>query len=742
LFSKNLLNHQTKGENLPLLFDDFSLILSSFGIPFKTESWKTMHGNNSAQRTTPSDCFAYLLIFIICILPYSNSFGCSWHLDDFLNIVKNPAIHIKEISLDSLSQATGIFQTHGIRVIGLAFRPVAYLSFAMNWYVGTDHVLGYHIVNAGIHVLCAIILYILVQSLFHTPILSGFCKGDEKNIALLSAVLWAIHPIQIQAVTYIVQRMTLLATLFYLSGLLCYVKARNHSKRPLRLGWYSGCFLCMLLAMGSKENAVIFPLSLALIEIVFFKNLSNRVRLKVCFQILLAATTATGILAAFLPYSILSDPLAFITRLSYDRPFTMAERLLTEPRVVIGYLTQIFYPLLSRFSIEHYISKSTSLFNPITTIGAMSLISGLLALALFQIRKLPALSFSILFYFLNHIIESTVIPLELVFEHRNHLPSAFVFFPVAMAGVKGLRYYQRVQRRAMFLTCFAVMALFLVVIGITTHLRNRAWVSEKTLWEDALLKAPLSARPYGRLAWYYETTEQHDKSMGFYEASLSKQWAKPSYAAITLANMAGIHAAHQNYEKALVLYDRSIAMDPLYLKALNDKAKVLTTLGKWHQAKEIMVFLLSKGNSTWDDLNLMGFLLMKQDSLENALEYFRMANHLSPQNPMVLTNVGVSLSQMGQYQKANWFLKQANQIEKGNIIPMICLLDNHIKAGNSDAMNTDLNKLIKNFSIETIQDKLQQLSQSKTMVPISSKAISAFIAENLRFRSDAILRTE
>ena len=701
-----------------------------------------MHGNNTAQWTTQSDYLGCWLILLICILPYSNSFGCAWHLDDFPNIVKNPTVHISEISLDSLSQATGLFQTHGIRVSGLAFRPVAYFSFALNWYAGTDHVLGYHIVNVGIHVLCAIILYILVQSLFHTPILSGFCKRDEKNIALLSAVLWAIHPIQIQAVTYIVQRMTLLATLFYLSGLLCYVKARNHSERPLSLSLFSGCFLCMLLAMGSKENAVIFPLSLALIEIVFFKNFSNRVRSKVCIQILLAGTAATGILAAFLPYSILSDPLAFIARLSCDRPFTVTERLLTEPRVVIGYLTQIFYPLLSRFSIEHFITKSTSFLNPITTIGAMSLISGLLALALFQIRNSPVLSFSILFYFLNHIIESTVIPLELVFEHRNHLPSAFVFFPVALAVVKGLCYYQRMQRRAMFLTCFAVMTSFLVVLGITTHLRNQAWVSEKTLWEDALLKSPLSARPYGRLAWHYETTGQYNKSIGLYEASLSKQWAKPSYAAITLANMAGIHAAHQNYEKAIVLYDRSIAVDPLYLKALNDKAKVLTTLGKWDQAKEIMFFLFSKGNSTWDDFNLTGFLLMKQNSPEEALEYFRKANQMSPWNPMVLTNVGVTLSRMGQYQKANWFLKQANQMEKGNIIPLLCLLDNHIKAENSDALKADVNELLKNFSVEYIQDTLQQISNSKSMVPISSKTIATFIADNLKLRYDVLLRTE
>ena len=206
--------------------------------------------------------------------------------------------------------------------------------------------------------------------------------------------------------------------------------------------------------------------------------------------------------------------------------------------------------------------------------------------------------------------------------------------------------------------------------------------------------------------------------------------------------MARIHVAQQNYKKALVLYDRSIAMDPLYLKALNDKAKMLTTLGKWDQAKEIMVFLFSKGNSTWDDLNLMGFLLMKQDSLEYALEYFRKVNQLSPQNPMVLTNIGVTMSRMGQYQKANWFLKQAKQMEIGNIIPLLCLLGNHINSGNNDALNTDVDELFKNFSIEYIQDSLHQLDRNNLLVPISSEALAAVIAEKLKLCAASFSRQQ
>lgn len=701
-----------------------------------------MHWHNTSNKNISSNSFGYLLIFLICALLYSNSFDSSWHLDDYPNIITNTNIHISDISFDSLMRAAGLYQTPGKTTTSIQFRPVAFLTFALSWYAGMDQVYGYHIINLVIHILCTGMLFVLLLSLFHTPNLSVCFKADEKNIALLAAVLWAIHPIQTQAVTYIVQRMTLLATLFYISGMICYVHARIKTDRTARLGLFSGCILCLLLAMGSKENAVIFPLSIALVEIVFFKNISIDAHRRTCLTIIVAAVAATGLLCALVAYSTMPDPSSFINRMSAVRPFTPMERLLTESRVVLGYLSQIFYPLLTRFSIEHDVTVSTSLLNPITTLPSILLISGLLALSLFQLRKIPILSFSILFYFVNHIIESTVIPLELVFEHRNHLPSAFIFFPIAAAGIKGLRYYQRMGCNFMYFLCFALITVFLIVLGVTTHLRNQVWASEKTLWEDAMLKAPLSARPYGRLAWYYETKGQYDKALDLYEVSLSKQWTNPSSASITLANMARIYSAVQNHKKALELYDHSISTDPANIQALYDKAQLFTTLGKWDQAKEIMEFLNTKGKPIWNDLNLMGFILLKQGLPEDALEYFRKANKLSPQNPMVFVNIGAAFSMMGQYQKANWFLKQASQIEKENILPLLCLLDNHIKAGNGDDSNTVLNELFKIFSIEYIQDTLQQLSHSKSTVPISAKAISTIIADNMRFRSDALLRME
>ena len=311
--------------------------------------------------------------------------------------------------MDSLLRASNLFQDQNAFFSGTSYRPVAFLSFALNWYAGGDQVTGYHIVNIFIHILCAGFLYSFLLSLLKSPVLIDRFYDDDKNIALLAAILWAVHPIQTQAVTYIVQRMALLAALFYLAGMLCYVRARLDTDNWRRSGLYAGCVCCLALAVGSKENAVVLPLSLGLVEIIFFQDLSNPYNRKKCLRIALATFITTATLGVLFAYIIKFSPLTFFHRILETRSFSLAERMLTQPRVVIGYLIQIFYPVLSRFSIDHSITVSTSLFEPITTLSSLSLIIGLIILALFRIHKSPILSFAILFYFLNQTMESSIL---------------------------------------------------------------------------------------------------------------------------------------------------------------------------------------------------------------------------------------------------------------------------------------------------------------------------------------------
>jgi tetratricopeptide (TPR) repeat protein len=677
-----------------------------------------------------------LLILFICTAIYSNTLDSSWHLDDFPNIVRNPLINISDLSIASLLRASNLFQDQNSFYSGTSFRPVAYLSFALNWYAGNDQISGYHVVNIFIHILCAGCLYFVLLSLLKSPRLTPLFHNDEKNIALLAAILWAVHPIQTQAVTYIVQRMALLATLFYLIGMICYVQARIDMGKWRRSGLYAGCLFCMALAVGSKENAVIFPLSLGLIEIIFFQDLSIPQNRKKCFQMAIATLITTAALGLLFAYIINLNPISYLQGFFENRSFTLAERILTQPRVVIGYLIQIFYPVLSRFSIDHSITVSTSLFEPITTLPSLLLIIGLIALALFRIHKSPILSFGILFYFVNHIMESTILPLELVFEHRNYLPSLFIFFPIAAGAVQVVRHYRKTHRTGMLVLGSTLLTVLIAMLGVTTYLRNNAWASEKTLWEDALIKAPDSARPYGRLAYYYDTAGHYDLALSLYEASLSKKWARHSTRSVTLSNMARIYAIKEDYEKSLILYDQSFSENTNDLQPMFHKASLLITMGRWDDARQIVEILMKQKYIPWDDLNLMGLILLKENNPEQALDYFRRALIRSPHNPKIYVNIGISMSMMRYYQKADWFLFQAGQMAPDDIIPLLCLISNHAKAGYTQQLKIDMDNLFRMYTIDYIKNILEQVSLNKLQVPISAETLAPLIAENLKNQSN------
>lgn len=689
---------------------------------------------------TGGRCSGGLLIAVICLLIYSNTWNAAWHMDDFPNIVNNPLLHIREISVASLLKATNLFQDQNALYSGISYRPFSYLTFALNWYVGGAQVWGYHLINIGIHILCGIGLYFFLLTLFQTPALSGRFQGMENDIALLSAVLWAIHPIQTQAVTYIVQRMCLLATLFYIAGMWCYVKARMNVKRRGQIILYSGCALCLLFGMGAKENAVLLPLSLGLIEIIFFQSFSLRRHWKKC--LLAAGIAAVLTLAMSLIFAdiIRLDPMTFIQKLAAVRPFTVTQRLLTEPRIVVGYLVQIFFPLLRSFSIEHPVVVSTSLLHPVTTLLSLLAIAGLILMALYRLRTAPILSFAILFYFVNQLMESSIIPLELVFEHRNYLPSLFIFFPVAAGIVWGIGYYRRNHRPVMMVTSIALTTLFMIVFGATTYLRNAVWTSEKTLWEDTLLKNPESARGYAGLAYYYGTTGQYDAALWINKVSLSKQWARHTFPSITLYNMAKIYTYKHDYEKALSLYDQSLSIDPSYLLAMYSKAELLATLGRWQEAEKLAHVLVSKKVIPWDDLNLMGYILLKQHQPEKALGYLRRADLISPQNPKIYTNIGVSMTLLKQYRRADWFLIQASQMVPGDIVPLLALVVNHIQSQNKAYLRIDLDHLFKRFPLDAIREALLNLSEDKLPVFAPADVLSSVITENLESRYNTWFR--
>ncbi len=167
-------------------------------------------------------CFNIGLLFVLIFSAYSNTFQAAWHLDDYPNIVRNAQLHLRSIDSSSLLKT---FYAHpeSSRVL---YRPISCLTFALNWYWGKDNVVGYHIVNLFIHFSTASILFLTILNLLKSPNLKNKFRNSQYPIAFLSAAFWMLNPIQTQAVTYVVQRMSSLSGMFYILGIYFYIKWR------------------------------------------------------------------------------------------------------------------------------------------------------------------------------------------------------------------------------------------------------------------------------------------------------------------------------------------------------------------------------------------------------------------------------------------------------------------------------------------------------------------------------------
>jgi hypothetical protein len=341
------------------------------------------------------------------------------------------------------------------------------------------------------------------------------------------------------------------------------------------------------------------------------------------------------------------------------RPSTLSERLLTEPRVVVFYLSQIFYAVPSRLSIEHDVQMSTSLFQPWSTLPAILAIFLMIALGFLLIRKQPMVSLAILFFFLNHVIESSIIPLELIFEHRNYLPSMFLFLPIAYGIVSMIEHYKQ-KNLALSRVLVIFSALLLVCFGSSTHIRNMAWATEKSLWEDAIKKAPNSNRPLHNLAWgYYVKIGRYDKALELYARSLDLQRNNTFSKSLALNNMALIYFHKKDVMRAIGLWKQALELNP-DLEIIQFRYAIgLTEMGDFENALETINQLLSRRPHHLDYNYLKGRILLMKKDYNSALKYFEKCLELKPGSAEIMRNIEICRNMLGQFSLAESVLENA-----------------------------------------------------------------------------------
>jgi tetratricopeptide (TPR) repeat protein len=427
-----------------------------------------------------------------------------------------------------------------------------------------------------------------------------------------------------------------------------------------------------------------------------------------------------GLLVIFSALLFLPDnPFAFIKGYS-GRPFTLSERLLTEPRIVLFYLSLIFYPLPERLSIEHDITVSTTLFDPWTTLPAIFFHLVLIGIGLFQIKKRPLLAFAILFFYLNHVIESTIIPLELIFEHRNYLPSLFLFLPVAAGFKKLLNHYEK-RSKAFRFVLICSLIIIIVGIGAGTYIRNMAWLTEKTLWEDAMQKAPNSHRPLHNLAWsYYTKIGQYDKSIELYEKSLDLRTNSKSANPTAMSNLALLYVQKKKYQKAIELWQSALELRPNDDVIRHRYAIGLIEMKNWNAALVTLKELMTRHPRHFDYTYLKGYVLLNQDQYGAALQYFERCLGLVYENQQALLGAGICNNLMGHYERAEAIFSRVLEFAPDDELSLLWLVETNLNVNDRQDVDRYLKKLLTIVPSEELIVLLHDDS-GKNFLPAESK---------------------
>ena len=404
---------------------------------------------------------AFAGVLFLAFLAYLPGLSGGFLFDDFVNL---PALGAQG-TIDNAAAFWRYLTSGSADPTG---RPVALLSFlldARDWPADAAPFLR---TNLLLHLFNASLLFVLLRVL-------GRRLGDDARTAdgaaLVGAGLWVLHPLFVSTTLYIVQREAMLPATFTLLGLLAWVQGRGRFATSPRIGvaWMiGGLGACTLLAVLSKANGVLLPVLAWVVDALILRRndapeVRSDARLRALRGGLLIAPTV--LLIAWL--------LSKLTTMHADlatRPWTVAQRVLSEPRVLVDYLQLLAIPrVLSTGLYNDAYVASTGLATPASTWPAILAILGLLAAAFALRRRAPVFACALLFFFAGHLIESTVLALELYFEHRNYLPALLLGWPIGRAL---MRWEIRPQGRVV------IVALLFAMLAAITWQRASLWARQ------------------------------------------------------------------------------------------------------------------------------------------------------------------------------------------------------------------------------------------------------------------------
>jgi len=622
----------------------------------------------ASKASSPSRSWAVLLagsvIVFAAVAAYHNSFTGPFIFDDKLSILENPTIRHLWPVWETLSPP----HRGGATVEG---RPLINLSLAINYALGRLDVRGYHALNLIVHTLAGLTLFGVVRRTLQQPKLRERFGKAANELALATALLWIVHPLQTESVTYIVQRAESIMGLFYLLTLYCFIRGAE-SPRP-RLWNVLGVAACAL-GMASKEAMVSAPLMVLLYDRTFVSgSLREAWRRR---RPLYLGLAGTWVLLGFLLDVSLGNALTS----ARSRGDIWWKYLLTEPGAVLHYLRLSLWPhpLILDYSGWPMAMTWTSVLLPTLVVVA------LLGATVWACKKNLAWGFLGAWFFCILAPSSSVVPTDCpAYEHRMYLSLAAVVVLVAL-GI-----HELLGRRGLAVLLAAALGL-----GFLTVQRNEDYRSELAIWSDTVARRPNNVRAQANLGLALANAGRLPEAVARYEQVL--QWA-PDYADVHL-NLGNALFDLGKAPDAMRHYEEAIRLNPDDPVSYYDLGNALSKLGQVKEAIDRYNQALDLRPDYADAHNNLGLLLAAANEMPEAIEHYKLALRFKPEYPDAHYNLGTALLQAGSVPEALVQLQQAVRL-------------------NPDDPNGRCNWGIALFQAGQVREAIEQLRQGVRLRP-------------------------
>ncbi|MGE0086980.1 MAG: hypothetical protein AB7S75_21460 [Desulfococcaceae bacterium] len=586
------------------------------------------------QRVFSYLFFCFLLIAAVIFI-YRPALNGPFLFDDSPNIAANQHLQINSLSWESL-------KTVWLAKHPLKERRLSYMSFALNYYWKGMNPRYFRMVNIMIHTGCGLLAAFLFHQILRIPWLASRYGNARFLIIWASAFLWTLHPIQINAVSYIVQRMTSLSVFFSLLSLNLWMYVRRYleNKNYIRFSVY--LFLCVsawACGLLCKEQVIVLPGLVLISEFLLFQEEVPKLKWQWFLLPIL-------IIACISPFVSATEQIRFLFPKYEYRDFTLSQRLMTESRVLWHYLSLFYFPASQRFTLIYDYPVSRTLLSPPSTIISILAWMFLVLFIWMQRSRYRVFSWMTAWFLVSHLVESTILPLEIIYEHRMYMPSLALALGTLLLiwdGGKRISISKHIQN--------IVFVLFILLIAASTYIRNMDFKDSVSFYRTELEKYPNSKRILLNLAVALLQSGEYRESEHIlgrlaethpYDLHVLQTWYN-----FLLYEKKDTEKAEEVYQQMLKSIREGFFNPIEHMGALEMLVTDFLDTGRYAQACAMLDLLVSDFSQNSLLWYMHGHCLIRQGSWERGGKSLQEAWKLSPDNEEIKYWYGESLIHAG-----------------------------------------------------------------------------------------------